>query len=253
MSRAMVGVGVFGKQDMIPWLLTGITNAFPKGTRVVFFFEACTDKSEANFLEWAPRILKDDYPWYHGSSPTHILEHGVHNWLIQEFKKSDCDWLIVPHDDNKFVGRTVFGDVERAIAEYGQKLGWISARDGYESSYSNMISSPFSASNTAGRKLPIGNYAPRSQMNTGPVVYTRSLIEKIGGPSMDYEGWYWWDDYALTAKHAGLTNLLLSMDCLHEKFGKLQDNPALFDSALVARDLARLNAKWRPILGCNPI
>lgn len=253
MSKAMVGVGVFGKQDMIPWILTGITNAFPKGTRVVFFFEACTDLSKPNFLEWAPRILGENYPWSYGESSQHILEHGVHNWLIQEFLKTDCDWLIVPHDDNKFVGRTVFDDVERAIAQYGDRLGWISARDGYESSYAKIISSPFSSSNAARSKLPIGQFVERSQMNTGPVVYTRSLINAIGGPSMEYEGWYWWDDYALTAKHAGRQNLLLSMDCLHEKFGSLQNNPDLFDGALVARDLARLTAKWRPILGCNPI
>jgi hypothetical protein len=249
--KPMIGVGVFGKQDMISWMLDGISSAFQTG-RVVFFFEACTDLSKPNFLRLAPEKLAK-FEWTFGESASHILEHGVHNWLIQQFMASDCDVLIVPHDDNKFVGSRLLDDICRIVATYGDKTGWISGRDGYEAAYANMISSPFSASNAARAKLKIGEFQPRSQMNTGPVVYTRKLIEKIGGPSMAYEGWYWWDDYALTAKCAGLQNVLLGMDCLHEKFGTLQNNAGLYDGALVARDLDRLQKKWRPILGYNPI
>jgi hypothetical protein len=250
--KPMVGVGVFGKQDMIGWMLEGIVNCFPKGTHVVFFFEACTDQSLPNFLELAPKMLQD-YPWSYGQSATHVLEHGVHNWLIDEFMKTDCDLLVVPHDDNKFLGTSVLADIEKVIVTFGDSLGWISARDGYEASYRNMVSSPFSASNGGTMtKLPVGEFAAKSQMNTGPVVYTRKLVKKIGKPDMAYEGWYWWDDYALKAKHAGLQNVLLSMDCLHCKFGSIQNNHALFDSALVARDLKRLADRWTPIFG-NPI
>lgn len=250
--KVMIGVGVFGKQDMISWLLTGITNCFPRGSHVVFFFEACTDLSKQNFLDLAPTLL-DGYTWSHGESADHLLEHGVHNWLIHQFMQSDCDTLVVPHDDNKFLNPSIVSDIQRIQTEYGDKLGWISGRDGYERGYENMISSPFSSSDTARKKLKVGEYTPRSQMNTGPVVYTRRLIEMIGGPDMAYEGWYWWDDYALKAKHAGLQNVLLGMDCLHEKFGSIQNNHALFDGGLVARDLKRLVTKWTPILGYNPI
>ena len=248
----MIGVGVFGKQDMIEWMITGITDCFPKGSHVSFFFEACTDRSMLNFLELAPTLLID-YSWSYDSSSTHVLEHGVHSRLISRFMDTDCDYLIVPHDDNKFVGKTIVDDIRRIMEEYGDNLGWISGRDGYERNYTNMVSSPFSSSDTARKKLAIGEYVPRSQMNTGPVVYTRKLIEKIGGPDMDYEGWYWWDDYALKAKHAGLQSVLLGMDCLHFKFGSIQNNHALFDNALVARDLKRLSTKWTPVLGYNPI
>lgn len=250
--KAMIGVGVFGKQDMIEWMLEGITNCFPKGSHVVFFFEACTDKSKPNFLKLAKKKLKG-YVWSHGESETHVLEHGVHSWLIDRFMESDCDVLVVPHDDNKFVNPDTADHIKKVVDQYGDKLGWITARDGHDFSYTRMISSPFSSSDMAREKVAIGEFAPRMMLNTGPVVYTRSLIEKIGKPDTSYEGWYWWTDYSLKAHQAGLTNGVLGMDCLHEKFGEVQDNPQLHDGSRVARDLKKLTERWAPVLGRNPI
>jgi hypothetical protein len=252
MIKPMIGVGVFGKQDMISWLLDGITQCFPPDSEVVFFFEACTDASMINFLTLAPSRLKD-YIWSCSASEFHILEHGVHCWMIDRFMESDCDVLVIPHDDNKFLNPYVLDHIEKLMDKYGDRLGWIGGRDGYDASYANMISSPFSASNIARAKIGIGEHAERSQLNTGPMVYTRQLITKIGKPDLGYEGWYWWDDYSLKSKHHGLQNILLGMDCLHEKFGQVQNNHGLFNGDLVARDLKKLITKWQPILGYSPI
>lgn len=241
--KPMVGVGVFAKQDMISWILEGIATSFPPSTPVRFFFEACTDKSLPNFQALAPKILPG-YSVSFDASSTHILEHGVHCQLIDTFMASDCDVLVVPQDDNKFCGDQLLLSIERVIATLGTSLGWIGGRDGYEVGYANMISSPFSTSDLTKTKIKIGEFAERSRLNTGPVVYTRPLVEKIGQPDLAFEGWYWWDDYSLRARQAGLKNVLLGMDCLHEKFGELQSNPTLNDPAMAARDLKRLTDRW---------
>ena len=250
--KFMVGVGVFCKQDMIGWLLDGITTGFPRGTKVVFFFEACTDASLPNFLALAPEKL-DGYDWSWKESKEHILEHGVHCRLIDDFMLSDCDALIVPHDDNRFVDPGICGDIERVFAHYGDTLGWVGGRDGHEQWYQQMISSPFSCSDVAREKLPVGQWVERSMLNTGPMVYSRALINKIGKPGDGFEGWYWWTDYSLRARASGLKNVLLSMDCLHTKFGQLKDNKELYSGDLVARDLKRLCDKWKPVLGTDPV
>jgi hypothetical protein len=233
-------------------MVEGIVNCFPKESHVVFFFEACTDQSKPNFLKVAEELLQD-YAWSWGESPTHILEHGVHGWLIDRFMESDCDVLVVPHDDNKFLDPQVTTHIEKVVEHYGEDLGWITARDGHGFAYECMISSPFSSSDIARAKVQIGEFVPRMMLNTGPVVYTRRLIEKIGKPDMTYEGWYWWTDYSLKAHQAGLVNGVLGMDCLHEKFGWIQNNHGLFDGGLVARDLKRLNDRWAPLLGRTPV
>jgi hypothetical protein len=250
--KAFVGVSVFGKEEMLHWMLTGIQSSFPPGTVVHFYFEACKDKSEENFLKHVDSVLGSEYPWSYSGSPDHILEHGAHRLLISKFMETDCDYIVIPHDDNRFLSNQIPKQIETVIETYTESLGWISCRDGYDFGYRDMISSQFSSSDKARAKLDHGQWAERTMMNTGPVIYTRKLINKVGLPDPDM-AWYWWDEYALRCHHAGLKNILLGMDCAHYKFGQIQNNHALFDGALVAKDLAHLRDKWRPILGFNPL
>ncbi len=257
--KAMVGVGVFHKPDMIEWMVRGIAENFPKNTVVKFYFEADGKEPEDipnsfdQFIrhELILNIAGIDDTGVWGSTRDNILEHGVHRKLIEAFMTTDCDVLIIPQDDNRFQ-RPLLPDLERLWAQYGEKLGWISGRDGYDFGYSNMVCSPFSDSNSTKTKLPIGDHREVTMMNTGPVVYFRHVIEKVGMPPADM-AWYWWDFWSLQCHTAGLTNILLSMDCLHEKFGRIGNNPGLFNDALVAANLKTLNERWAPVLGRNPL
>lgn len=241
--KAYIGYGVFRKYEMISWYLDGIRENFPPETQVAFYLEAYDDDMLAAWPEELPLS---------GKSTEHILEQGVHRHFIEKFMETDCDVLIIPQDDNRFT-RPLIPDLEELWNIYGERLGWISGRDGYDFGYKDMVCSPFSESTGATKTvLPIGFTAERRMMNTGPVVYFRHVIEKVGLPPSDMP-WFWWDWFALQCDYAGLKNILLSMDCLHEKFGRVDHNPNLYNGALVADCLKRFNDKWRPIYGRNPL
>jgi hypothetical protein len=249
--KAMIGYGVFQKPDMLRWMCEGIRDNFPRETLVKFFFEA-EDSGGVHLstLRHHAYILNLNL-MNPAATPEHILEHGVHRRLIEEFMGTGCDVLIVPQDDNRFQ-RPLLPDLERLWDQYGTSLGWISGRDGHGYGYADMVCSPFSDSNATKTALPIGEHREVMMMNTGPVVYFRHVIEKVGLPDPDMP-WYWWTDYSLRCHTAGLKNILLSMDCLHEKFGRVGNNPGLFDDALVASCLKKLNERWAPVLGGNPL
>jgi len=253
--KVCVGVSVFNKQDMIRWILEGIRDSFDcESTKVVFHFEACCDKSVDNFCALKDSILGNfKTPVDHIVSPNHVLEQGAHRLLINQFMASNCDILIIPHDDNKFMGRRLVSDIQDLLDAKGIKnVGWIGGRDGYGYNYDKIISSPFSASNIARDKVSIGEYQPRLMLNTGPNVYTRHLVDTIGLPDNGMD-WYWWDDYSLRAHEHGLTNYLLGMDCLHEKFGQVGNNHVLYEGSNVAKGLKMLNDRWASLHGRNVI
>lgn len=251
--KAMIGYGVFSKPDMLEWMIAGITENFPKRTEVEFYFEASDGECEEMLKVLGPDLLfLKGFPIAYGGSKKHILEQGVHRQFIERFMEGDCHVLIVPQDDNRFQ-RPLLPDLEKLWAQYGTDLGWISGRDGHDFGYANMVCSPFSESTgNAKTVLPIGEYREVRMMNTGPVVYFRHVIEKVGLPDADLP-WYWWSDYSLRCHHAGLKNILLSMDYLHTKFGRVGHNPALYDDALVARCLKTFNERWAPVYGRNPL
>ena len=246
--KAMVGYGVFQKPDMLRWICEGIQENFPAETPVMFYFEA--DNSDGqDILDVAGLGVElglNIFP--PGASDDHLLEHGIHRRLIEMFMEdTDCDCLIIPHDDNRFQ-RPLIPDLEKLWDKYGTSLGWISGRDGYDDGYRDMVSSPFSQSTGAVKQaIPIGEYREVKMMNTGPVVYFRHVIERVGLPDPDM-AWYWWDDYALRCGQAGLTNILLSMDCLHEKFGRLSNNPELYSDVVVADGMKKLRERWGNVL-----
>jgi len=250
--KAMIGYGVFQKPDMFPWYMTGIRENFPPDTVVRFYHEATTLEFPEHVLcGFAAHDTLDGWDFAQSGSEAHLLEHGVHRHLIQQFMETDCDVLIIPQDDNRFE-RPLLPDLQKLWDKYGTDLGWISGRDGHGFGYEGMVCSPFSDSGAEKEKLPIGEYREVMMMNTGPVVYFRHVIEKCGWPDKDLP-WYWWSDYSLHCHNHGLKNILLSMDCLHEKFGRCGSNPGLFSDELVARCLKTFNERWAPVYGRNPL
>lgn len=248
--KALIGVGIFEKQDMIAWHLSGISDNYDREVEVCFYFEACKDDSEAEFDRLAPEILRG-FKYSKASSKEHILEDGVHRFFIDMMMSGGHDVLLIPQDDNRMQGN-VLPDLEKLWDIYSTNLGWISGRDGYDFGYANMFSSPFSDSNMPKTAIPVGEYREVKIMNTGPVVYFRHVVEKVGLPDPELP-WYFPDDYSLRCHHAGLKNILLSMDCLHMKFGKVGFNHQLYSAENVAKSLKRLNDKWRPVYGRNVI
>lgn len=249
--KALVGIGIHRKPDMLPWLLGGIRDHFPGCPTFVYMEAADHEMHKA----WDDNVtvgeFRDmDLRMEHGTA--HILEHGVHRLLIERFMHTDADVLIVPQDDNRFE-RPLLPDLQKLWDQYGTTLGWISGRDGHGLGYEGMVCSPFSDSTGSNKTpLPIGEYREVMMMNTGPVVYFRHVVEKVGLPDPDMP-WYWWSDLSLRCHNAGLKNILLSMDAQHRKFGRISWNAELYEGPLVADCLKRFNDRWRPVYGRNPL
>lgn len=246
--KPLIGIGIHRKPDMIGWLLSGIHEHFP-GVPTLVHLEAVDNDMRDAWDRDVTNGALSTMPIERTESEEHLLEHGVHRLLIQKFMQTDCDVLIVPQDDNRFE-RSLIPDLEKLWSIYGTDLGWISGRDGHEIGYENMVCSPFSDSNATKTALPIGEFKEVMMMNTGPVVYFRHVIEKVGLPDADLP-WYWWSDMSLKCHHAGLKNILLSMDCQHRKFGRITWNHELYEGPLVARCLETFNNRWRPVYGRN--
>ena len=245
--KHFIGIGIFGKQDMIRWILEGVAACFPPG-RLHVYFEACQDNSEKNFDELAGPLLPG-WTVTKSRGDAIINEGAVHCELIKEFMASDCDYLVVPHDDNQFIDPGIPGQIEKLLSTE-KNVGWIGSRDGYGIGYVDMVSSNFSGSNIANLRVKDGEYLPRRMLNTGPVAYTRDLVNAIGMPDGQLV-WYWWDDYSLRAMSVCRQNYLLGMNCKHEKFGTVQHNHELYKSETVAACLATFNKRWYHLEGRN--
>lgn len=255
MRQHLIAYPVWFKPDAIEWMCQGLADTMdPARVQILFFFDGADPESMNAFAQCAPTILRGfryttdacDTPIYENGCTRHIIErHFLPGW---------CDTLVVPHDDNRFTGTSFLDDLDIALDSLGPQAGYIGCRDAYNLRYADFISSPFSGSDKASAKLEVGKFAPRTLINTGPVIYPRHLVSAIGNLNPDYKAWYWWDDYALLAQHRGFRNGLLSISALHHKLGRCPPSELYIDrQGWVAKDLALLNERWRPHFGGNVI
>lgn len=251
-----IGYPIWFKPDMVDWIIDGIVKHIPNERTVLNFYFDGNDPESLAAWEQHKELLYG-FQFIQTGGDKEIFENGCHRVFIDWFmNQTDADILIIPQDDNKFMGSTIIDDLEAVMRHYGERLGYVGMRDGYNIRYGNFVSSPWSASDktAGGNRLPVGQFQERMLMNPGPLCYPRKVIEKVGTIDSLYEGWYWWDDYAFKCWDAGFQNVLLSTELLHEKHGKIKRSEIYQDlDGWVAKDLAKLNARWGPRFGGNVI
>lgn len=247
--KLFVGYTVFNKVDMLIWLLDGIIQHFdPAKTEVGFFFDASEDGSLEHF-ECVRKCWLEDRGFRVTcmNSPEEVRELGGHNKLLKHFMEStDCEMMIAPQDDQKFQ-QPFLPHLERICAHYGERLGVIGGRDGYLINFTQMAGSKWSASNVH-QWLDHGQIVEKPMINSGPVIYHRSLVDRIGYLDEKFHAFYVWDDYGQRALKAGLTNLVMGTDMEHAKFGRAKQTSFYVDTSISARDIALLHAKHGPVL-----
>ena len=248
MRRYMIGYGVWNKQDMVGWLLEGIGYHAPETLEVRFIFDECGDASESNFDLMSSQILANIPQTKHvrvskASSPTSLHETGVHNALMRHFMgETDCDVLIVPQDDQRICGPIILR-LEGMLNHFGDRIGIVGGRDGYESGLSRIIGSEWSESTLQERLRP-GVWAERSFLNSGPLVYVRAVVDKVGYIDPAYEHWYAWDDYCMRCKYEhGLANAVVGTEIRHLQFGRTLSTSYYSDGSL-AHDHELFQRKW---------
>lgn len=225
----------------------------PARAELLFFFDGNDPESIASFNKCAHKLK--EFKWNSDGSADEINEYNCHRKILEWFDEwSDAASVVIHQDDTRPSGPTMLADLDRVLEAYGNSIGYVGCRDGYDLRYGSFISSPWSGSDKAQTKLPIGQFVPRMMMNPGPLIYPRSTVEKVGNIHPGYRAWYFWDDYALSCAHAGLNNVLLSTDCIHQKHGKGKPSVIYQDKeGWVTADLALLNQRWAPHFGGNVI
>jgi hypothetical protein len=218
--KYMVGCVVWNKVDMLCWLLQGVNNAFPKGSHVVFVFDACKDDSVAAFTPLSGFWLhKKGYTSEAIVCEKEVREVGGHNLLMRRFMASDCDVLVVFQDDQHLLGPIV--GLENVLAKHGDSMGVIGGRDGYNTGYGQFVGSVWSESTHCTARLQPGQFAERFCINSGPVIYTKPLINKVGYLDENFVAFFVWDDYGVRALHKNFVNGVIGTNLIHAKFGRV--------------------------------
>ena len=241
--RYMIGYGVWNKQDMVGWMIDGVAEWVPTAKHVRFAFDHCTDDSEMMFDMCAGKLLGSSKVITKDSGPHVKDEIGIHNALLRYFmEETDYDVLVIPQDDQRFSGPVV-PRLEPILHHLGDKVGVVGARLGYEFGLKDGISSQWGGG-VDRANLPVGGWAECTYLNTGPVIYPRSTVEKVGYLDEQFEHWFIWEDYCARCKYDhGLTNVVVDIDMRHVHFGRRTGSSYYTDKSST-RDRKRMHEKW---------
>lgn len=230
MKKFMVGYTVWNKVDMLLWLIQGIIENFsPTDTEIAFHFDACEDGCADAFEGLVHYWLVQKGGWTRAQihalvSDKEVREVGGHNRLIDLFvTKPEIDMLIVAQDDQRFNKNVTapLGALMDFVTEKGHRLGIVGGRDAYFAGYGGFVGSEWSES-AVHQRVKHGEFQSRPYMNSGPVCYTRPVVEAVGKLDEEFRAYYVWDDYGARAVKAGFTNGVMGMDVTHAKFGRMK-------------------------------
>ena len=223
--KTLLGFSVWNKVDMIAWLLDGIQRNFdPETTDIVFHFDACTDGSQEAWNSCIQWWLGIKGQWNMANvhalaSTTEVREVGGHNRILNFFMAGDYDLCLIAQDDQHFDAPPM-RYLQNAAAKF-PNLGIVGGRDAYGRGYSRFTGSHWSES-TVDRRVFHGEFVPLPYMNSGPVAYTRKVVEQCGLLDEEFRAYYVWDDYGQRALDKGFISGVMGMDLTHAKFGRVK-------------------------------
>ncbi len=241
--RYMIGYGVWNRQDQVAWALDGIAEHCPHVAHIGFVADSCDDESVVVFDSIKGQGFLKGIATSKFVSTRELGEIGIHDVLMHQFvEHTDCDALIVMHHDQRFAADPTLV-LDKILTAYNAKLGIIGLRAGFEVNLSKVIGSRWGAS-TERDRLPPGAWAERTYMNTGPIVYPRSTVEKVGYLDGAFEHWFIWEDYAARCAHEhGLKNVVADVPIRHVSFGRTKGSTYYHDDSH-KRDRERMRKKW---------
>lgn len=242
-----IAYSIHNKAHMIDEIIYGLNKNIKEEVDYIFVFDGCTDTSFEEFENLKHLLNGNIYTFL----TDNIFQLKSNNLMMEQFK---TDFLIIFQDDMVLKDENLLNNVRKIYDIYGENLGIIGGRDGYEYGYSEMVGSPHSESNR--EILDIGDYKERSMINIGPIVLRKALINKVGKFDEIYEiGAYEETEYALKCKYNfNLTNIILSMDILHSKFEhknlkKVQHSNGELLSSQVGKNHVIFSQRWHHVAG----
>lgn len=214
MSSFTIGYPIHNKGYMMDEIINGLVHSVGDSVHDIkykFILDGCSDNSkrvlkrEMSKLDNAEYIETDD-----------LFQLRTFNLLMADF---DTDFLIIFQDDMVLRDTAFLDNILNVYLKYGDRMGMLGCRDGFDAGYKNMSGSRFSESSMRTEVLDSGKYREKMMINIGPIVVTKKLIEAMGYFDEIYgKGVYEEMEYSLRCTLKGLATIVMGVDLIHSKF-----------------------------------
>lgn len=210
---------IWNKVNMLDWIVDGIVESFnPKDVDLLFVLDNPVDGSKEKLFFIQNEKLKN-FNFIKQELYPEQYKFRCQNYAMKYTVEHNYKAVLMPQDDQKITDKNLISNIEKIINQYGDKLGLIGMRDGFNFGYGEMISSEWSESTLSTRRLKNGEFAESKLLNDGGLIYTTELIKKIGYHDVEtFKRFYIEDDYCARAHYDyGLTNIVMGNDLIHKK------------------------------------
>ena len=251
-----VGYLIWNKETLIPKIIFGLKETLNKDDEVIFLFDNCTDNSLAVFNKLKhylpnPKIIV---------TSTDLYEVKANNLILEDATR---DTIVLFQDDILNHDPKLKEKILKIVDKYGDSLGLMGGRSGYEltghpdfperSFY--RVSNWEHLTKQYGKKLAEGEWAEKTILNRGPIIFTRKLLDDVGYLDEKFAP-LWGDDmdYCCRAKfNHGKKNVVFQCNVESQlKWGALHSG----ESKLAFGEITRRNwnlfiTRWGQILKHN--
>lgn len=196
---------------MISEIIHGVKQCFSRDDEIIFLFDNCTDNSLKLFQQlndFGARVIVPD---------AELFEIKANNVLLREAKGNV---VILFQDDMVCEDIHIKEKIGNVIAFYGKSLGLLGGRDGFELNELSFPEKPISRVSAwqhikdENTLLKPFEYAGRTILNRGPLVFTKDLLRNVGYlDEIFYPQWGDDVDYCCRARFShGLQNVVFQCD-----------------------------------------
>lgn len=236
---------IWNKVNMVEWLIDGIVDSFnPFSVDILFVLDNPIDGTEKKILELCESKLKGFHVFVK-IFRVETYKFPCQNWAMEYAGVNGYISVICPQDDQRITDKYLLKNIDKAFDVYGDLLGCIGFRDGFDYGYQNMISSEWSESTlTAEPRLLNGETKEVTLINDGGICYPLHLINAIGYNDVEtFKRFYIEDDYSLRATKLGFKNLVMGNSLIHDRTLSSVSSTH-YEGNIGETDLKAFKAKW---------
>lgn len=244
MRKYLLGYSVWDKQDMIVEIMEGIRdNISPERVELFFIFDGCTDNSIDVFNKNYDIVLSN-FIKRTQINITEKFEAQCHNIFLDYLLTKELSAAIIFQDDVFIKQPTLLSDIDKILDMYGDKIGVIGGRDGFEKMFKDSTGSHWSEPKDIRIKnLNMGEYVAVKMINFGPVIYPISTVKKVGLLDVNTFKFFYLDiDYSLRCSKQDLKNVVMGTEMEHKKYGKYSES-SVYNNSIGRIDLDSFNTK----------
>lgn len=236
---------IWNKVNMLEWLIDGIVDSFnPNDVDLLFVLDNPIDGTDTKLIElMGSKLNKFNVRLRTFNEETY--KFPCQNMAMNVALAFGYKSVICPQDDQKITDKNLIANINKAFGLYGEKLGCIGFRDGFDYGYQNMISSEWSESTLSTRqRLNNGETKEVTLINDGGICYPLHLIKAIGYNDVEtFKRFYIEDDYAQRGHNAGFINIVMGNSLIHDRTLSSVASTH-YEGNIGETDLKAFKAKW---------